>query len=250
MHGMTTSHSTRHKPNQSLRTKARCVLKRQWQEWRGTILFFVFVVVPVKSVLADMNWVPTGSMNPTIVEGDLVYVDKLAYDLRFPLTLHSLQHQADPERGDISVLFSPQDGTRLVKRVIGLPGDELTLVNNVLFINGRQAGYSDLPTDASRDLEEALRSISVFAEEDLGGHPHAVMSIPAIRTKHRSFDPITIPPDCYFVMGDNRDNSLDSRIYGVVGRKQFVGKVSHVIASFNILDKCQPRFRRFWHELQ
>ena len=230
--------------------KVRGFLKRQWRDWRATILFFVFVVVPVKSVLADMNWVPSGSMNPTIVEGDLIYVDKLAYDLRFPLTLQSLQHWADPERGDISVLFSPQDGTRLVKRVIGLPGDELRLVNNILFINGEQAAYSELPADASSELEETLRRISVFAEEDLGGRSHAVMSIPAIRTKHRSFDPITIPPDCYFVMGDNRDNSLDSRMYGVVHRKQFVGKASHVIASFNILNKYQPRIRRFWQELQ
>ena len=230
--------------------KVRGFLKRQWRDWRATILFFVFVVVPVKSVLADMNWVPSGSMNPTIVEGDLIYVDKLAYDLRFPLTLQSLQHRADPGRGDISVLFSPQDGTRLVKRVIGLPGDELKLMNNILSINGEQAAYSELPANASRDLEEALERISVFAEEDLGGRPHAVMSIPAIRTKHRSFDPITIPPDCYFVMGDNRDNSLDSRMYGVVHRKQFVGKASHVIASFNILNKYQPRIRRFWQELQ
>jgi signal peptidase I len=247
---MMTPHSTRHEPKQSLRIKARGFLKRQWQECRGTILFFVFVVVPVKSVLADMNWVPTGSMNPTIVEGDLVYVNKLAYDLRVPLTLHSLQHRADPERGDIAVLFSPQDGTRLVKRVIGLPGDELRLVNNILFINGERAGYSELPADAIGDLEEALRRVAVFAEEDLGGRRHAVMSIPAIRTKHRSFDRITIPPGCYFVMGDNRDNSLDSRMYGVVSRKQFVGKASHVIASINILDKYQPRIRRFCQALQ
>ncbi len=230
--------------------KARRFLTRQWEECRGTILFFVFVVVPVKSSLADVNWVPTGSMNPTIVEGDLIYVDKLAYDLRLPLTLHSLKHRSDPKRGDITVLFSPNDGTRVVKRVIGTPGDELRLVNNILFINGERAGYSELPADAHSDLEEALRRVAVFAEEDLGGHPHAVMSIPAVKSKHRSFARITIPPGCYFVMGDNRDNSLDSRSYGVVSRKQFVGKASRVIASINILDKWQPRMGRFWESLR
>lgn len=88
---------------------------------------------------------PTGSMNPTIVEGDLVYVNKLAYDLRFPLTLHSLNHISDPQRGDISVLFSPEDNTRLVKRVIGVPGDEIEMRSNILFINGKRLDYSEFP---------------------------------------------------------------------------------------------------------
>jgi signal peptidase I len=224
-------------------------LKRQWREYRAFILFFAFVVIPVKSTLADINWVPTGSMNPTIVEGDMVFVNKLAYDLRLPLTLHSLDHRADPTRGDITVLFSPQDGTRLVKRVIGTPGDEIQLVNNVLFINGKRASYSRLSADESSDVQEQLRRVAVFAEEDLGDHVHSVMAIPSIHSDKRSFGPITIPEDCYFVMGDNRDNSLDSRSYGVVDRKQFVGKATGVVVSFNILDKFQPRLGRFFSSL-
>jgi signal peptidase I len=224
-------------------------LKRQWRQNRTTILFFTFVVIPVKSSLADINWVPTGSMNPTIVEGDMVFVNKLAYDLRLPLTLCSLKHQADPQRGDITVLLSPQDGTRLVKRVIGTPGDEIQLVNNVLFINGQRASYSKLSPEESRDVQEQLQQVAVFAEEDLGDHAHSVMAIPTINNDIRSFDRITIPENCYFVMGDNRDNSLDSRSYGVVERKQFVGKATHVIVSFNILDKFQPRLSRFFSKL-
>ena len=73
-----------------MKTNIKCSLKKQWREWRGTIFFIVFVLVPVKSSLADWNWVPTGSMNPTIVEGDLIYVNKLAYGLRVPLYLHVL----------------------------------------------------------------------------------------------------------------------------------------------------------------
>lgn len=224
-------------------------LKRQWRQNRSTILFFTFVVIPVKSALADLNWVPTGSMNPTIVEGDMVFVNKLAYDLRLPLTLHSLDHRADPERGDISVLFSPRDGIRLVKRVIGTPGDEIRMVNNVLFINGKRASYSELSSDDSRDVQKELRRAAVFAEEDLGDHVHAVMAIPSIHNNMRSFDSMIIPKDCYFVMGDNRDNSLDSRSYGVVDRKQFVGKATRVIVSFNILDKYQPRLSRSFRSL-
>ena len=252
---MKKSRANQHKPEAVLHRKQSCrtiiggFLKRQWLQWRASVLFFTFVVVPIKSSFADVNWVPSGSMNPTIVEGDMVFVNKLAYDLRVPLTLLSLDHRADPQRGDISVLFSPRDGTRLVKRVIGTPGDEIQMVDNVLFINGQRANYSMLSEDDSRDVHDELRRMAVFAEEDLGDHVHSVMAIPSIYNNKRSFDPITIPDNCYFVMGDNRDNSLDSRFYGVVERKQFVGKASRVVVSFNILDKFQPRLNRFFSRL-
>lgn len=234
----------------TLRAKARKYLNQQWRQWRGTILFFTFVVIPVKSSLADVNWVPTGSMNPTIVEGDMVCVNKMAYDLRLPLTLHSLKHRSDPQRGDIAVLFSPVDGTRLVKRVIGVPGDEIAMINNVVFLNGSPVSYSELPLEAIEDLESQLRQASVFATEELEGHPHAVMSIPSLPTEMRNFEALSVPKNHYFVMGDNRDNSLDSRAYGVVNRKQFVGRVSRLAVSFNILDKYQPRFSRFFKRLE
>ena len=81
-------------------------IRRLWKEWRMAIFFLVFIVLPVKSSLADWNWVPTGSMNPTILEGDLIYVDKIAYDLRFPLTFYRLAKWSDPKRGDIVICFA------------------------------------------------------------------------------------------------------------------------------------------------
>lgn len=230
-------------------SKDATFLKKQWGEWRNTLLFVVFVLVPVKSSLADWNWVPTGSMNPTIVEGDMVYVNKLAYDLRVPLTLHSLRHRSDPERGDISVLFSPEDDKRLVKRVIGLPGDELELINNVLFINGAATDYSPLADFHSADLEPELRERSNFAEENLDGRKHAVMSIPSLHSPLGNFSKLTVPEGHYFVMGDNRDASKDSRVFGFAERKLFVGEATRVIVSFNMLDKFQPRLRRFFKRL-
>jgi signal peptidase I len=104
------------------RHKAIQFIYRIWKEWWKTAAIIVFVIIPLKSSIADWNWVPSGSMNPTILEGDLIYVDKLAYDLRFPLTFNRLAEWSKPQRGDIVVCFSPDDGTRLVKRVIGLPG--------------------------------------------------------------------------------------------------------------------------------
>ncbi len=222
---------------------------RQWQSWRGTILFVVFVLVPVKSVLADWNWVPTGSMNPTILEGDLVYVDKLAYDLRVPLTLKSLVHRGDPERGDVSILFSPLDNTRLVKRVIGIPGDVIEMKNHLLTINGVRLEYEELDPVVVEDLNDDLKRVSVFASERLGEVDHAMMVVPGASGDLGSFERVVVPEGHYFVMGDHRDNSLDSRSFGFVERKMFVGKAKRVIASFDILDRYQPRLGRFFSSL-
>ena len=228
-----------------MKEKFQTLLKNQWTEWRWLILFVVLVFIPLRSSFADWNWVPSGSMNPSILEGDLVYVDKLAYDLRFPLTLHRLKQWADPERGDIVVLFSPKNNIRLVKRVIGLPGDEIEMKNNILFINGEQLNYSKLPLETTKDLSPELRSQSLFAQEDLMGKKHAVMSIPSVVTNKRSFAKLMVPEGQYFIMGDNRDTSEDSRFFGFADRKLIIGKATNIILSFNKLDKYQPRFSRF-----
>jgi signal peptidase I len=228
--------------------KAKKYVARLWREWRLTIFLIIFVVIPVKSSLADWNWVPTGSMNPTILEGDLIYVDKIAYGLRFPLTFHRLAQWADPQRGDIVVCFSPEDGTRLVKRVIGLPGDTVELKNNRLFLNGRPLNYSPIDSRHTDALSAEQKNTALLATEDLGGAAHPVMSTPAVRAM-RNFEPTTVPQGFYFVLGDNRDNSRDSRFFGFVERSAIVGEAKGIIVSFDITDKYQPRFRRFLHPL-
>jgi signal peptidase I len=222
---------------------------KSWKECRATIFFIVLVVIPVKSSLADWNWVPTGSMNPTILEGDLIYVDKIAYDLRFPLTLYRLAKWSDPHRGDIVVCFSPDDRTRLVKRVIGLPGDTIEMKNNTLFLNGDPVAYTKADPTYAASLPSELRQRSILATEDLDGSTHAVMSIPSIIAM-RDFGPVTVPPDSYFMMGDNRDISKDSRFFGFVEREQIVGRAKVVIGSLNITDKFQPRLKRFFTALK
>jgi signal peptidase I len=129
---------------------------RLWRQWRVTVFVILFVVVPVKSSLADWNWVPTGSMNPTILEGDLIYVDKVAYDLRLPLTLHRLAQWSQPQRGDVVVCLSPDDGTRLVKRVIAGPGDTVELRDNVLLLNDRPLSYDKAVADYAGQLPHDL----------------------------------------------------------------------------------------------
>lgn len=231
------------------RDKIAQFVRKLWKEWWKTVVFIVFVVIPVKSSIADWNWVPSGSMNPTILEGDLVYIDKLAYDLRVPLTFHRLAKWSHPERGDIVICFSPEDRTRLVKRVIALPGDTIESRANVLFINGRALDYTEADAKCGESLNPNLKNRAIFATEDLKGYEHTVMSVPSLPAK-RNFGPVTVPEGNYFVMGDNRDMSRDSRYFGFMDEKAIIGKAKAVIVSFDMTDKYQPRLERIFAPLQ
>ena len=223
--------------------------KRQWREWRWVVVFVVFVLIPLRSVLGDWNWVPTGSMNPTILEGDMVFINKAAYDLRFPLTLKRVWRWSHPQRGDIVVFFSPEDGTRLVKRVVGIPGDVIEMRINVLYINDQPLRYASLEEDASSEVPDYLRRRSLFAREYLDDEGHAVMSIPGLRAR-RDFRRVMVPEGHFFLMGDNRDNSKDSRFFGTVPKDQIIGRVSKVLLSFDQNDRFQPRTQRFLKALE
>jgi signal peptidase I len=225
--------------------KIRNRLRKLWKEWRLTILFIIFVIIPVKSTLADWNWVPTGSMKPTILEGDLLFVNKAAYDLRIPLTLFRIAKWADPQRGDIVICFSPEDGTRLVKRVVALPGDRIEMRDNNVFLNEKKLDYLQIEQRYVNSLPDELKGKYILKMEDLDGIIHPVMSNPSIGAK-RSFSCITVPENSYFVMGDNRDVSKDSRYFGFVQRKQIVGKAKRIILSFDTGNGFFPRFGRFF----
>src|ERR1051325_8428956 len=213
-----------------------------WREWIKPIGLVAIIVFPLKSAVADWNWVPSGSMKPTILEGDLVFVNKLAYDLKVPFTLQRLGKWDNPARGDIVVFFSPHDGMRLVKRVVAVPGDTIELRNNVLLLNGKAMEYEAVHSQAyAREIYEDARA--VVAKEQGTDRPHLVMGLPS-RTAVRTFAPVTIPPGRYFMMGDSRDNSFDSRFWGFVERKQIVGKANRVLLSFDKNHHYVPRFRR------
>jgi signal peptidase I len=208
-------------------------------------LLMLLVICSMRSALADWNDVPTGSMKPTIEEGDRVVVNKLAYDLKVPFTTYEITKWADPKRGDIVVLFSPQDGTRLVKRVIGIPGDKIELRENQLFVNGKYQQWKQL--GAATDTDE---SGAFVVEELLAGKPHKLMIMPPGFPAMRTFGPITVPPGNYFVMGDNRDNSNDSRYIGLIERHRIVGRAMAVAFSFDRLHHYAPRFRRWFKPLR
>jgi signal peptidase I len=207
-------------------------------------LLMILIVSSLRSALADWNDVPTGSMKPTIQEGDRVVVNKLAYDLKVPFTTIKIVKWGDPKRGDIVVLFSPVDGIRLVKRVVAIPGDQVELRENQLFINGKLAEQSPVAVTELADYGRAY----VMAE-NLYGHSHQMMITPDIPAV-RSWGPETVPPGKYFVLGDNRDNSNDSRFIGFIERRRIVGEAVAVAFSLDRSRFYVPRFDRFFESLQ
>ncbi len=206
-------------------------------------MLMLLVVSSLRSALADWNDVPTGSMKPTIEEGDRVVVNKLAYDLKVPFTTFEVWKWGDPRRGDIVVLFSPKDGMRLVKRVVGVPGDRIEMRDNQLYVNGDAARWKSIGEENDRE-----QGITLVVEETLEGRKHLVMFTPQIPAV-RSFAPLIVPPGRYFVMGDNRDNSNDSRFIGLIDRHRIVGKALAVAFSFDRANHYAPRFNRFFKSI-
>lgn len=198
------------------------MIRRNIAEWTGTILLLLFATTLVVQPFV----VPTGSMDATLMIGDHLFVDKLAYSPHGSIMRHLLPYQ-DVRRGDVIVFRYPPDiRSNYVKRVVGLPGDRIKVVNKKLWINGHAAEepytqfvrpsvndyYDNFPGDATAFLEEGakepLRNNVVNGE-------------------------IVVPPGHYFAMGDNRDNSADSRYWGFVPRANITGKPIFIFWSFD-----------------
>jgi signal peptidase I len=223
------------------RRVGRCLTQlRQWV----TVLSLLFCF---RSAIADWYDVPTGSMEPTILPGDRICANKLAYGLRVPFTYTWIARWGNPSPGEIVIVHSPKDDVRLVKRLIAGPGDIVEMRNNRLVVNGAALPYGELSAGVLEYFTE--REGRAFAEETLNGRGHAVMAtrgIPAPRT----FGAIKIPADKYFVMGDNRDQSGDSRIFGLVSREKIVGRSSAVAISLDPKRWYLPRWGRFFSAMQ
>src|SRR6185436_3961428 len=127
--------------------KYRALASRWWQKEIRPLLVLALILFSIRSSLADWNDVPTGSMRPTILEGDRIWINKLAYDLKVPFMTRHIAEWSNPQRGDIAVFYSPHDGKRLVKRVVGLPGDTLELRENSVILNGEPVEYQPIAED-------------------------------------------------------------------------------------------------------
>ncbi len=199
----------------------------------------ILLMLVFRSSFADWNAVPTGSMKPTIVEGDRIWVNKLAYDLNIPFTHISVKNFANPERGDIVIFDSAKAEKRLVKRVIGLPGDSVSMINNLIYLNGEPLKYKIVSSHLN----------DIILEEQLTQSTHKIRLERPIQNRADSFTPITIPEKFYLVLGDNRNNSADSRFIGFIPREEIIGRSRHVVMSLDYDNYYLPRADRFLQKL-
>jgi signal peptidase I len=219
-----------------------------WRERVRPLLVIAFLLGSFRSAVADWNDVPSGSMRPTILEGDRIFVDRTAYDLRVPFVGWRVVTRSEPARGDIVVFWSPVDGRRLVKRVVGVPGDTIAVRDGRVYLNGVPAHYGPLAvTDWGRLDAQAIDPRTVALETEGAAAPHPVMAS-AGWPGGPSFGPEVVPAGRYFVMGDHRDNSFDSRFWGYLDRDRIVGRARAVALSVDY-ERWTPRWQRFFKAL-
>lgn len=217
-----------------------------WLKSNRGFLIFLLCFGFFRLALADWNPIPSGSMRPTLLEGDVVLVNRVAYDLKLPLTDVSLLRTGEPRRGDVVTFSSPRDGTRLIKRLVGVPGDVIELRGERLFVNGEPADYADLEP-ASEPSGFGAELPALRATERIAGNERRVQFMQGAAA--RGFGPFTVPPGSYFFLGDNRDNSADSRFIGAVPRERLIGRAHHILVSADILGDWLPRFERIGQRL-
>ncbi len=224
------------------------------RENKGFILFVIFLFV-FRGAIADWHPVPTGSMKPTILEGDVVWENKMAYDLQVPFTDISLMRLGEPKRGEIIVFTSGKAGKRLIKRLIGIPGDTIEVKDNILYVNGETAKYTNLRDKALEPKREIDKENGVYALESFHDiKAHTIQVKPGVYNPLKNFKKITVPKDNYFFMGDNRDNSADSRYYGYIPRSEIRGHATSTLMSLITQDtwsiwKWRFRTERFFEAL-
>ena len=225
--------------DQNIFKRIRAHISLFWQENRQFFLLLLCIIF-FKSAIADLSSISGASMTPTLLDGDKVWVNKLAYDVKIPFTEVSLAQLSDPQRGDIVIIDSAVANKRLVKRIVGLPGDTIYMQNNALVINGISADY-DILEQNERDI---------IIQEHLPDRTHQVrLSSGLINRNGRSYGPTLVPEGNYFVLGDNRDNSADSRVYSFVPRGEIIGRSSSVVFSLDSNNRYLPRGDRFLSEL-
>jgi signal peptidase I len=216
---------------------------RNWVKQNKAFLLFAFCLGVFRTAVADWNPIPSGSMRPNLLEGDVVLVNRLAYDLKLPLTDFIVVRVSDPRRGDIVTFSSPKDGTRLIKRLVALPGDRVEMRDQQLIINGQPAHYSQAKS-LREDGFEAL-----CATESTADHQRRIQWLAGMQAP-RSFGPLTVPTGHYLMLGDNRDNSADSRYFGFVPRGKLIGRAHHILVSADIRGDWLPRLERIGQSLR
>ncbi len=227
----------------------RILAQPWWLDWTAGLFPVIIAVFFLRSFLFEPFKIPSGSMIPTLLVGDLILVNKFHYGLRLPVLNTKITEGAKPQRGDVMVFrYPPKPSLDYIKRVVGLPGDEVAYLNKRLTINGQV-----IKTAAVSEFfdEDVMRYFKQY-EETLGARPHRLLNdddrpafVPGAddfafkRNCIYSIEGVVckVPEGHYFMMGDNRDNSLDSRYWGFVPDKNIVGKAFFVWMNFSSLKR-------------
>jgi signal peptidase I len=229
--------------------RQRLLMQPWWLDWTAGLFPVIIAVFVLRSFLFEPFKIPSGSMIPTLLVGDLILVNKYTYGLRLPVLNTKLTNGTPPKRGDVMVFrYPPKPSLDYIKRVVGVPGDEVAYLNKKLTINGQPVSKNAVPEFFD---EDAMRYFKQF-EEDLGGKRHRLLNdddrpafIPGVedfpfkQNCRYSVEGVTckVPQGHYFMMGDNRDNSLDSRYWGFVPDRNIVGKAFLVWMNFSSLKR-------------
>ena len=226
--------------------RASLLMQPWWLDWTAGLFPVIIAVFFLRSFLFEPFKIPSGSMIPTLLVGDLILVNKFTYGLRLPVINTKITEGIPPQRGDVMVFrYPPKPSLDYIKRVVGVPGDTVTYLNKRLTINGQTIVTSTLPEFLDTDLSQYFKQY----EETLGNKKHKLLNDDTRRAgfseqeigdfpfrKNCSYTvegvTCTVPQGQYFVMGDNRDNSLDSRYWGFVPEQNIVGKAFFVWMHF------------------
>jgi len=210
-------------------------------EYARSFFPILFLVLLIRSFMVQPFRVPTGSLEPTILPGDFILVNQFVYGLRLPVLHKKIVAIEEPRTGDIALFRSPIDPAIVyVKRVIGLPGDHLVYRNKKLTINGKGAEQEDLGLDLDGE-SSVMQPVRVMLEK-LPNVAHKIFIRP-LANLNGSFD-LVVPEGHYFMLGDNRDNSGDSRVWGFVPESSFIGKAFMIWMSWDNINKTIR-----WHRI-
>lgn len=200
-------------------------------EYARSFFPVLIIVLILRSFVAEPFKIPSGSMKPGLIEGDFILVNKFTYGLRVPILGYKLISINKPKRGEVMVFRHP-DHKDLIKRVVGLPGDRINYRDKCIFINGIPVYLT------GKDMVKEVNSSGVVFKqiEKLGDIEHSIFTEPAQPPHRYKYDNFVVPEDSYFVMGDNRDNSQDSRYWGAVSDRAIIGRAFAVWWSWDIMD--------------
>lgn len=205
-------------------------------EYARSFFPVILIVLMLRSFVVEPFRIPSGSMIPTLLVGDFILVNKFTYGIRLPVVNKKIVELGEPQRGDVVVFRFPQDpSTDYIKRVIGLPGDLIEYHHKTLYINGKAATQKELGPFTGVDTGMVL-STGSLRTESFDGVEHPIVVMPEVRSRLDDGE-WRVPEGHYFVMGDNRDNSNDSRGWGFVPEENLVGKAFLIWLNFSSWDR-------------